>query len=286
MPLADALADALGAPVVRLRRIAGGDLNEAYAADLAGGMRVFVKTATDAAANAYRREAEGLAWLAEAGGLSVPAVLAVADEPGETRFLALRWVEDGRRTPTTDEQLGRGLAALHAAGAPVFGGPHDLVLGPLTLTNDPCGDWPSFYLTNRLCPLVRMAADRGALPPEAAGVLDALAAKLPDVAGPSEPPARLHGDLWNGNVLTAADGRPWLVDPAAYGGHREVDLAMLRLFGAPGPAFRAAYEEHTPLADGHEERVDLWQVLPLLVHAVLFGGGYGASAVAAMRRYL
>ena len=109
--------------------------------------------------------------------------------------------------------------------------------------------------------------------------------RLPVLAGPPEPPARLHGDLWSGNVLAGADGRPYLIDPAAYGGHREVDLAMLRLFGAPAPRTLAAYEEVHPLADGHERRVPLWQLFPLLVHAVLFGGGYGARAAAVVRHY-
>src|SRR6185503_15289651 len=87
------------------------------------------------------------------------------------------------------------------------------------------------------------------------------------LAGPPEPPARLHGDLWSGNVLWGRDGTAWLIDPAAYGGHREVDLAMLRLFGSPGRHFLDAYEERFPLASGHEERVELYQLFPLLVHA-------------------
>src|SRR5213078_3084658 len=98
--------------------------------------------------------------------------------------------------------------------------------------------------------------------------------RLGDLCGPAEPPARLHGDLWSGNVLTGADGRPVLIDPAAYGGHREIDLAMLRLFGSPGAGFEEAYEEVAPLAAGHEERVELWQILPLLTHAALFGGSW------------
>jgi len=141
--LADALVEALGTSVAGLRPIAGGSLNDAYAAELTGGTRVFVKTASDAAPHAYRREAEGLAWLAEPGAVPVPEVLAVADEPDRPRFLALGWVDAGPRTASTDEQLGRGLAALHAAGAPAHGGPHDLVLGPLTLPNYPCDDWPT-----------------------------------------------------------------------------------------------------------------------------------------------
>jgi fructosamine-3-kinase len=97
--------------------------------------------------------------------------------------------------------------------------------------------------------------------------------------------ARLHGDLWTGNILWAEDGRPWLIDPSAYGGRREVDLAMLSLFGGLGGRFNAAYEEVWPLADGHEDRVPLYQLYPLLVHAVLFGGGYGTRAVVAAGQY-
>lgn len=284
--LAGVLTGVLGRPVTALRRVPGGDLNQAWAAEVDGGRRVFVKTAADAAPGAYRREAEGLAWLAEPGAVRVPRVLAVADEPGRPRFLALEWIDSGPPRPTTDARLGRGLAAVHAAGAPAHGGPHDLVLGPLTLPNRPTDDWPTFYATCRLEPLARLAHDRGALPPEGPRLVAALAGRLPDLAGPAEPPARLHGDLWGGNVVTGADGTPWLVDPAAHGGHREVDLAMLALFGGPGPSFLPAYEERAPLAPGHRDRVALWQVQPLLAHAALFGGGYGAAAVAAMRRYV
>ena len=108
--------------------------------------------------------------------------------------------------------------------------------------------------------------------------------RITELAGPPEPPARLHGDLWSGNVLWSRT-RPFLIDPIAYGGHREVDLAMLRLFGSPAPGLMAAYQEVAPLADGHEDRVALYQLFPLLVHAVLFGGGYGASPDRAARRY-
>src|SRR5439155_6304081 len=113
--------------------------------------------------------------------------------------------------------------------------------------------------------LARMARDRGALSPGAAEAVERVAGRLAAVAGPSEPPARLHGDLWGGNVMAGADGRPWLIDPAAYGGHREVDLAMLRLFGAPSRRVFDAYEEVAPLAAGWDERVELYQLLPLLV---------------------
>ncbi len=135
----------------------------------------------------------------------------------------------------------------------------------------------SFYASRRLEPL----AGRAGL----ADVVGRVCARIDALTGPAEPPSRLHGDLWSGNVLAGADGRPWLIDPAAYGGHREVDLAMLALFGRPSARTLAAYDEVWPRADGHEERVGLYQLFPLLVHAVLFGGGYAASAEAAARRY-
>jgi fructosamine-3-kinase len=146
-------------------------------------------------------------------------------------------------------------------------------------------DWATFYARWRIAPLADQAHERGALSREGRAVIERVCERMADVAGPPEDPARLHGDLWSGNVMGGGDGRPVLVDPAAYGGHREVDLAMLRLFGRISPTTQAAYEEVVPLAEGHEARVQLYQLLPLLVHAVLFGGSYGASAAQAARRY-
>lgn len=266
--------------VTAAHRVGGGDLNEAWAVDLAGGARAFVKTRAGAPAGEYAAEAAGLRWLGEAGALRVPRVLSAGDD-----HLALEWIEPGALSPAGAEELGRGLAALHRAGADAFGAPWPMRLGPVVLANEPGSDWPSFYAQRRLLPLAARARDAGAMTAAGVAAVERVAARVAELAGPPEPPARLHGDLWGGNVLAGADGRPWLIDPAAYGGHREVDLAMLRLFGAPDPRALAAYAEAYPLAAGHDERVALWQLLPLLVHAVLFGGGYGASAERAARRY-
>ncbi|MEZ5121576.1 MAG: fructosamine kinase family protein [Solirubrobacterales bacterium] len=266
--------------VTAAHRVGGGDLNEAWAVDLSGGARAFVKTRAGAPAGEYVAEAAGLRWLGEAGALRVPRVLSAGDD-----HLALEWIEPGALSPAGAEELGRGLAALHRAGADAFGAPWPMRLGPVVLANEPSLDWPSFYAQRRLLPLAARARDAGAMTAAGVAAVERVAARVAELAGPPEPPARLHGDLWGGNVLAGADGRPWLIDPAAYGGHREVDLAMLRLFGAPDPRALAAYAEAYPLAAGHDERVALWQLLPLLVHAVLFGGGYGASAERAARRY-
>jgi fructosamine-3-kinase len=267
---------------VALEPIPGGDLNAAYRATLASGEVVFVKTSPDAAPGAYAAEAAGLEWLGAAGGLPVPEVRSFADD-----YLALEWIDGGGRADPG--RLGRGLAHVHAAGAERFGtlpgGGDTYVLGPLALPNAPRDDWPTFYAESRLLPLAEMAARRGSLGAAGVRAVAAVASTIDDLAGPAEPPARLHGDLWSGNVHVAADGTPYLIDPAAYGGNREVDLAMLSLFGSPSREFYDNYDAVHPRAQGHQERVELYQLLPLLVHAVLFGGSYGASAARAAQRY-
>jgi fructosamine-3-kinase len=269
-----------------VRRVGGGDINEAFRVTLADGREAFVKTRSGAHAGEYRAEAEGLEWLREPGHVRTPHVLEVGED-----YLALEWVERGRLHAEGVDELGRGLARTHAAAAPRFGdfrtaGGADTRFGSLELPNEPADDWPTFYAERRLRPLARLARDRGALTPGGVEAVERVAARMPELAGPPEPPARLHGDLWGGNVMSDADGRPWLIDPSAYGGHREVDLAMLRLFGAPSDRVFNVYEEETPLSDGWVERVELYQLLPLLVHALLFGGSYRASAERAAERYV
>ena len=315
--LAAAVARAAGAEVTGGSRASGGSINEAWALELAGGGRAFVKTRADAAPGEYATEAAGLGWLAQADAVALPGVLAVADGDGDgPRFLALEWIDEGRLDAAGEEALGRGLAALHAAGAPDFGAPPPdapapppapdagarpeaeaapdvaraprapLRIGELSLPNEAAPDWPTFYARHRLAPLVALCLERGTVSASGARAVERVCERIDDLAGPAEPPARLHGDLWGGNVLAGADRRARLIDPAAYGGHREVDLAMLRLFGAPSERVFAAYDEAAPLADGHRERVELWQLFPLLVHAALFGGSYGASVERAAVRYV
>jgi fructosamine-3-kinase len=263
------LAAALGAEIRETRAVAGGDINDAECIELADGRVVFVKSHARAPQGMFAAEADGLAWLAE-GPLRVPRVLAVADS-----WLALEWLElAGRPDPAA---LGRGLAALHALGAPAFGYPRDNFLATLPQANAAAPDWPTFYVERRLRPLCSRAGlglDRE---------LDALLAR-PDRFGPPEPPARLHGDLWWGNVA-ACDGAPVILDPAVYGGHREVDLAMLALFGGLPEALIAAYDEVSPLADGWRGRIALHQLYPLAAHACLFAGGYGAQVARGLRHF-
>jgi len=257
-------------------RVGGGDINEALRVVLKDGREAFVKTRRDAVAGEYATEAAALRWLAEPGALRTPRVLAL-----DERYLALEWIERGSLDGAGAEELGRGLAATHAASAPAFGDPgfsSGSGFGSLRLPNDPTPDWPSFYAERRLRPLARLARERGALSASGIAAVEGVCGRLRELVGPPEAPARLHGDLWSGNVLADAGGRPWLIDPSAYGGHREVDLAMLRLFGVPSQRVFSAYQECAPLADGWRDRVELYQLAPLLVHALLFGGSYVAAA--------
>ncbi|MEU0476514.1 fructosamine kinase family protein [Streptomyces olivaceus] len=253
--------------------------------DLDDGRTVIVKTAD--APGAARAEAAGLRWLAAAGTVRIPAV-----HGHDERSLVTDRVARGPASAEAAVRFGRDLAALHAAGAPAFGaappgGPEDAFIGLAPMRNATGNDWPAWYAERRVLPYLRGAVDAGTVGAAEAADVERVCERLPELAGPAEPPARLHGDLWNGNVLWGADGHVRLIDPAAHGGHRETDLAMLRLFGCPYlDRVLAAYEETAPLAGGWAGRVGVHQLFPLLVHAVLFGRGYAEQALAAARAAL
>jgi fructosamine-3-kinase len=281
------LGELLGSAVTSCRSVAGGDIGESSVVELADGECLFAKCYPGAAPGMASAEARGLAWLAEAGALRTPRVLAHGEAgDGLPAFLALEWIEVGAPGPEHDEQLGQGLAALHRAGAERFGLREDNFIGRLPQSNRSHGDWAAFYAEERLAAQLRMAKQAGRLPRPIARALEALIEELPRLCGPEEPPARLHGDLWGGNALVDSAGRPCLIDPAVYGGHREMDLAMMRLFGGFSQRVFSAYDEAWPLAGGHRERVDLYQLYPLLVHVNLFGGSYVGSLEGAIQSAL
>lgn len=257
------LAQAFG-PVANIEPVSGGDINLAWRVELTDGRSLFVKTHSSAPPGMYAAEAAGLAWIG-GGPLRVPRVVVACDS-----FLALEWLDLGARGGRAFEaELGRGLAGLHRRGAPAFGHTGTSFLATLAQDNTAEDDVVTHWIERRvrpLCTRAKLGLDRQ---------LDALAQRR-DRFGPRESPARLHGDLWWGNVV-ASGGAPVLIDPAVYGGHREVDLAMLALFGGISDAVIDAYSEVWPLDPGWRERVPVWQLYPLAAHAVLFGGGYGAQ---------
>jgi len=235
----------------------------------------------------FAAEAASLRWLAEATAVPVPAVLA-ADES----CLVIEWLDASSPTPSAAARFGRDLADLHRSGSERFGAPWPGVIAGLPLPNEASDSWPEWYPANRLLPYVRIARDAGTLSGADARLVESAAERSPELAGPAEPPSRIHGDLWSGNVIwsgapRSGDLSAWLIDPAAHGGHRETDLAMLALFGAPSlDRIMSAYQERMPLADGWRSRVPLHQLHPLLVHVCLFGASYRESALGAARAVL
>lgn len=251
-------------------------------ARLANGRAAYVKQGEPGDESRIAAEVSSLRWLAESRAVSVPELLSVTD-----LRLTIALVEPGGATAGGAEAFGRALADLHASGSPTFGAPWPGTIGELAMANTPAGSWPDFYAERRLLPYMALARDAGALDRAGTGVLDQVIRRVGDLAGPAEPPARLHGDLWSGNVVWDQGGAAWVIDPAAHGGHRETDLAMLALFGAPFlDRLLATYHETRPLAPGWPQRLPLHQLHPLLVHAALFGPAYGHQAVDAARRAL
>jgi fructosamine-3-kinase len=281
-----AVQTALGRRVASVCGVSGGDINRAYCLTLAGGERVFVKVNEARLGRMFAVEARGLSWLREAKAIRVPEVLGVGKEEEQESFLLLEWLDSAPPARGFDERLGRELAALHRAGSATMGWGCDNFIGSLPQGNAACATWYEFYWERRLLTQARTALLAHRIEDRLMADLSKLGARMQALVGPPEPASRLHGDLWSGNVMVGPSGEPCLVDPAVYGGHREVDLAMMRLFGGFGPRVFSAYDEVFPLSAGHQERVGLYQLYPLLVHVNLFGGGYAAQVRRMVDRYL
>jgi fructosamine-3-kinase len=232
----------------------------------------FVKTQPGAEPDFFRAEARGLELLRVPGGPPLPAVREVAADR-----VVIDRVDAARAAEPAAREFGRRLATMHTTWLPCFGAAAPGFIGALPLDNTPADDWPTFYAVRRLLPYLP------GLRHDVCAAVERVVERLPGLAGPAEPPARIHGDLWSGNLLWATDGQVWLVDAAsAHGGHRETDLAMLALFGAPHlDVIVASYQEVAPLPDGWRDRIPLHQLHPLLVHAQMFGGHYGDSVIRA-----
>lgn len=273
---------------IRETPVSGGSICAASRLTLDDGHSVFAKSWPEGAgwpvpAGFFASEAAGLRWLRAADAVGVPEVLVELPE-----LLALDWIEPGEPTPAAAERLGRELAALHRAGAPAFGADWPGFVGALPQDNTPDpGPWSTWFAQRRLVPYLRRSVDGGALTATETALVEQVVDGIGEYGG-DEPPARIHGDLWPGNVLWGVDERAWLVDPAAHGGHRETDLAQLALFGGAPHLDRilAAYREAWPLADGWAQRMPLHQLHLMLVHTALFGAGWREAVAKTARQAL
>jgi fructosamine-3-kinase len=241
----------------------------------------------------FRIEAADLAWLAETATVAIPAVAAVG--PISAPFLALEWIDldgPGAGRPadvddgSSEARFGHDLARLHAHPMDDrrFGRADRSPTGSRRLPNQPIEQWTEFYRTQRLEPLIELASTTDSLASTALDRLVDVAQGLDRWIPADVAPSRLHGDLWAGNRLIDHTGTSWLIDPACFVGDREFDLAMMQLFGGFGPGCYAAYRDHQPLTDGWRNRIDLYQLAPLVVHAIKFGGPYPGAVDAALDR--
>lgn len=269
------------------QHLGGGSINEARRLQLSDGTRLFLKRNRLSHEGLFREEARGLLALRTEGGPRVPQPLALFEDD-RYQYLLMEYVAPGGRSPAAWAMLGRRLAVLHASRRSERAGfPRDNHIGSTPQINTWSDDWHSFFARHRLLYQVELAARSGLADASLVRGVERLAARLgellPDCDDAS--PGILHGDLWGGNVMMAESGEPVLIDPAAYYGHREADLAMTELFGGFSSAFYDAYREQWPLVPGYSERRDIYNLYHLLNHLNLFGRSYLSSCVSIVRSY-
>ena len=271
-------------------RVSGGDINDACILSLSNGQEVFMKSNRISHADFFVTEAEGLRAIASTATLRVPQVLAHGiDENEGFAFLLMEVVTGAPQQRDFWETFGHGLATMHLADTAAFvdggryGFTQDNYIGAGAQRNTPADSWITFFREHRLRPQMERAAHYfdAHLRKKCESLLERLDEALTEPVRPS----LLHGDLWGGNFMTGPDGQAWLIDPAAYVGHAEADLAMTELFGGFHPRFYAAYEEVNPLQEGYDKRRDIYNLYHLLNHLNLFGSGYLGSVARIMERY-
>jgi fructosamine-3-kinase len=266
------------------RAVGGGSINDAYRLETNEGPFFVKVNRADAIPSFFEAEADGLARLRRANTVRVPQVIAFGEDHDDA-YLLMEHIERGTRGEGFWEDFGRSLARLHGNTQDQFGLERPNYIGTLKQVNLPEADWAAFFQHRRLEPLVKMARDKHKLNDAIVLRFERLYNHLGDLF-PREAPALLHGDLWKENFLVGSSGEPVLIDPAVYYGHREMDIAMTRLFGGFDEGFYTGYNAEQPLEQGWEDRVDLCNLYPLLVHVNLFGGGYVAQLDAALKRYV
>lgn len=275
--------DECGLTVSRYETVHGGDINNAYCLQ-ASGEKYFLKV-NDAGRypQMFAKEAGGLKILRQHFSLSVPQVINYGQTDGK-QYLLLEWIARGITEKDFWEKFGEALAMMHRQPQPYFGFSEDNYIGSLPQQNTAYDSWHSYFSECRVMPLAKKLFDNDAFSKADIAAAESFCKKAEQLF-PAEPPALLHGDLWAGNYMVAADGYAAIYDPAVYFGHREIDIGMTKLFGGFDQQFYNAYNQHYPLQPGWQQRLLLAQLYPLLVHACLFGGHYIGSARDIIRQY-
>lgn len=228
-------------------------------------------------------EAKGLQLLKEANEIKVPDVISHAIIV-PAQYLILENIEGGSRERDFWDKFGQRLAKLHKHTSEKFGLDHDNYIGSLPQSNRQHSSWTEFFILERLEPQIKLARDKNKIDNRTIKQFDNLFIQLEKIF-PSEKPALLHGDLWNGNYMAGSKGEPVIIDPAVYFGHREMDLGMTKLFGGFSSEFYEAYHREFPLENDWQSRTDICNLYPLMVHVNLFGGSYAMQVENILRRF-
>ncbi|MBX9852382.1 MAG: fructosamine kinase family protein [Cytophagaceae bacterium] len=269
--------------VKNIRELSGGCINNALKVNTSGG-NFFVKYNTADHTSLFETEAMGLKLLKETQSLDIPEVITYGRSDAHI-YLILEYIEPAPQSKPYWEDFGISLAGLHRNSQSMYGLHFDNFIGSLRQNNKLTDDWISFFVNERLEPQIKMGIDSGKIPSQVHQYFKSLYKLLPQILY-SETPALLHGDLWSGNVMVNEKGNAVLIDPAVYYGHREMELAFTTLFGGFDIDFYNSYMESFPLEDNFEERFEIYNLYPLLVHINLFGGGYLNSVVSILRRFI
>lgn len=288
--LSSAIADHCGRDVTITKKtpVSGGDINEAYALLLSDGTKVFMKANRKENLDFFRAEREGLEAIRSTGTITTPRILCCGTDDDKA-FLLMEFAESKRRNEGFFRRLGQRLAAMHQADAGRFvnGGKYgflrDNYIGSGAQKNEPRDSWILFFRECRLMPQFARAERYFSESDHAR--IERLLTNLPNLLIEPKQPSLLHGDLWGGNTMAGSDGEAWLIDPAAYVGCHEADLAMTELFGGFPQEFYTAYSERLPLQPGYADRRDLYNLYHLLNHLNLFGAGYLSSVLGILRKY-
>ncbi|MCK9421107.1 MAG: fructosamine kinase family protein [Bacteroidales bacterium] len=274
---------ALSFQIYAVRPLSGGSINRVYFLSTDQGSFCLKFNLAKAFPGMFETEAKGLSLLEHTGKIRVPAVVGAVTLT-QYSYLLLEYIEASRRIPDFMADFGRSLAMLHKNSNSRFGLDHANYIGSLPQQNKWHDDWNSFFVEERLEYQIMLARNSGVLSENTRKQFDLLFPRLKDLF-PKENPALIHGDLWSGNFITSETGRPCLIDPAVYYGHREIDLAMSTLFGGFSSDFYTSYDEVFPLEKGWRARLDLYNLYPLLVHLNLFGSGYLGSILSILKKF-
>ena len=252
--------------------VGGGSISSTYKL-LANDKSFFLKLNSSPIAEImFKAEVHGLDILKRFSQFDIPEIITLSSR-GENSYLIMELIESSMKSKTYWQELGTKLADLHKNTNTKFGLEEDNFIGSLPQKNKFENDWSTFFINQRIMPMIIMASDNNLIEQGERSALESALREIVELM-PKESPALIHGDLWSGNQITNAKGEPCLIDPAVYYGHREMDIAFSHLFGGFGSAFYRSYQETYPMEKGFNQRIDLYNLYPLLVHLNLFGRSY------------